>query len=122
MAISRRRAQDYAERVLAHPRSDIPVTLKRGKGGVTLLHQGRAVTKCHASRVGALQAAFMAQALGVELPPPGGRVSTQVPGGVLYRAVAISTLDIRRPEARTVLAQLLATAELQRTVMGGPVA
>ncbi len=122
MSISRRRAQDYAERVLARPRSEIPVTLKRGKGGVTLLYRGRAVTKCHASRVGAMQAAYLARALGVEVPAPGGRVTTQIPGGVLYRAVAISTLDLRRPEAREVLARLLVTAEMQRTIMGGPVA
>ena len=122
MSVSRRRAQDYAERVLARPRSEIPVTLKRGKGGVTLLHRGRAVTKCHASRVGAMQAAYVARALGVEVPAQGGRVTTQIPGGVLYRAVAISTLDLRRPEAREVLARLLVTAEMQRTIMGGPVA
>ena len=121
MSISRKRAQDYAERVLARPRSDMPVTLKRGKGGATLLYRGRALTKCHASRVGAAQAAYMAQALGVELPPMGGKVIVQVPGGVLYRAVAISSLDLRRAEARLVLAQLLATAEMQRTVMAGPV-
>ena len=122
MSISRRRAQDYAERVLSRPRSDFSVTLKRGKSGTTLLHRGRAVTKCHASRVGEVQAAFVARALGVELPSQGGSVTTQVPAGVLYRAVAISTLDLRRPEARQLLVQHLATAEMQRTVMGGPVA
>ena len=122
MSISRRRAQDYAERVLSRPRSEIPLTLRRGKGGVTLLHKGRALTKCHASKVGELQAAFMARALGTELPELGGETTALVPGGVLYRAVAISTLDLRRPEARKVLAQLLATADMQRTVMGGVVA
>ena len=120
MAISRKRAQDYAEQVLSKPRGDIPLTLKRTRSGVTLLHKGRAVTRCHASKVGELQAAFMAQALGVELPGLDARVTTEVPGGVLYRAVAISTLDLRRPEAREVLAHHLATAEMQRTVMSGP--
>ena len=122
MSISRKRAQDYAETVLARPRSDFPVTLARGKGGTTLLYRRRALTKCHASRVGAMQATYVARALGVELPPLGGRVTARVPAGVLYRAVAISTLDLRRPEARQVLARLLMTAEMQRTVMGGPVA
>ncbi len=120
MSISRKRAQDYAEEVLARPRSDLAVTLRRGKGGVTLLYRGRAVTKCHASRVGVMQAACMAQALGVELPPLGRKVTTRIPGGVLYRAVAISSLDLRRPEARRVLAHLLMTAQMQRTIMGGP--
>ncbi len=64
----------------------------------------------------------MARALGVDLPPQGGKVSTKVPSGVLYRAIGISALDLRRPEALKVMAQLLATAELQRTVFGGAVA
>ena len=122
MSISRKRAQDYAERVLSRPRSDYLVTLRHGKGGVSLLYRGRAVTKCHASGVGVTQASYMAMALGVELPPPGERVSTSVPAGVLYRAIAISTLDLRKPEAYQLLPRLLATAEMQRTVMGGPVA
>ncbi|MFQ5873955.1 MAG: hypothetical protein ACE5JL_09155 [Dehalococcoidia bacterium] len=122
MAVSRKRAQDYAEKVLERPRGEMSVTLRRGKGGVTLLYGGRAVTKCHASRVGDLQAAYMARALGVELPSQGGKVSTKVPSGVLYRAIGISALDLRRPEALKVMAQLLATAEMQRTVFGGAVA
>ena len=117
MAISRARAQDYAERLLSRPRSDIPLTLKRGRGGVTLLHRGRAVTKCHATQVGALQAGFMAEALGIEVPLPGEKATIRVPAGVLYRAVAISSLDLRRAEARIVLGQHLATAHMQRTAM-----
>ena len=117
MSISRKRAQDYAERVLARPRSDYSLVLRRSKSGVSLLYRGRAVTKCHASKVGEMQAAYIALALGVELPPLGGVTSASVPAGVLYRAISISTLDLRRPEARQVLARLLATADMQRTGM-----
>ena len=117
VSVSRRRAQDYAERVLARPRSDYQVVLRRGKGGTTLLYKGRVLTRCHASRVGALQAACVAQALGVDLPFAGASVTAHVPGGVLYRAVAVSSLDLRRPEARQVLASLLSTAEMQRGAM-----
>ena len=121
MSISRTRAQDYAETILNRPGGELAVTLKRGKAGATLLYRGRALTRCYASRVGDMQSVFMAEALGVKLPPVGGRVTTKVPGGVLYRAVAISSLDLRRPEARQLLLQLLATAAMQRTVMGGAV-
>ncbi len=117
MAISRKRAQDYAEAVLDRPRGETPVTLRRHKSGCTLLYRGRALTKTHASQVGALQAEFMAQALGVELPAEaGGSVSTRLGTGALYRAIAISSLDLRRPEARVLLGQLLSTAALQRGV------
>jgi hypothetical protein len=113
MSISRRKAQDYAESVLNRPGGAKPVTLKRHKTGTTLLHQGHALTRTHASKVGEIQAELMAEVLGVELPDVGGEVSTQVPSGVLYRAVAVSSLDVRRPEARAVLGQIMNTAAMQ---------
>ena len=117
MAISRTRAQDYAERVLGVPRGETPVTLRRYKSGCTLLYRGRALTKTHATKVGELQAEFMAQALGVELPADvGDSVSTRLASGALYRAIAISSLDLRKPEARVLLGQLLSTAAMQRGV------
>ncbi len=115
MAISRTKAQDYAESVLNRPGGETQVVLRRHRGGYTLLHRGRALTKTHASGVGELQAEFMAQALGVELPGPGESVSTKVASGVLYRAVAISSLDLRKPEARVVLGQLMRIATMQRS-------
>ena len=114
MAISRRRAQDYAEEFLSRPRGETPVVLRRHNSGVTLLHGRRALTKTHASGVGLAQAEFMAEALGVGIPPLGGEVHAKVATGVLYRAIAASSLDVRRPEARMVLAQLLRTAAMQR--------
>jgi hypothetical protein len=114
MAISRIRAQDYAESVINRPRGETPVTLRRHKNGVTLLYNGRALTKTHASKVGEVQAELMAEVLGVELPGPGEDASTKVASGVLYRAIAVSSLDLRRPEARAVLGQLMRTAAMQR--------
>lgn len=114
MAISRTKAQDYAEQVLNRPGGEKPVTLKHTKSGATLLHRGRALTKTHASAVGQTQAKLMAMALGVELPEVGGSVDLRVSSGVLYRAVAVSSLDVRRPEALAVLGQLMSTAEMQR--------
>ena len=114
MAISRTRAQDYAESVINRPRGETPVTLRRHKNGVTLLHGGRALTKTHASKVGEVQAELMAEVLGVELPSAGSDVSVKVASGVLYRAIAVSSLDPRRPEARVLLGQLMRTAAMQR--------
>ena len=117
MAVSRTKALDYAERLINRPRGETPVTIRRNANGYTLLHNRRALTKTHASGVGALQAQAMALALGVELPTEvGGEVSAKVGSGVLYRAIGASSLDLRRPEAQIVLEQLLATAALQRGV------
>ena len=115
MALSRTKALDYAERLINRPRGETPVTIRRNKNGYTLLHDGRALTKTHASGVGALQAQAMADALGAPLPQEVGEETTAKVGtGVLYRAIGASSLDLRRPEAQVVLQQLLATAALQR--------
>jgi len=108
------KAQDYAEAILNRPGGEKPVVLRRHKNGTTLLHRGRALTKTHASRVGEVQAELMAEVLGVELPAVGGEVATKVASGVLYRTIAVPSLDVRRPEARAVLAQLMNTAAMQR--------
>lgn len=115
MALSRTKALDYAERLINRPRGETPVTIRRNKNGYTLLHNRRALTKTHASGVGALQAQAMADALGVGLPQEvGEETAAKVGTGVLYRAIGASSLDLRRPEAQVVLQQLLATAALQR--------
>lgn len=115
MALSRTKALDYAERLINRPRGETPVTIRRNKNGYTLLHDGRALTKTHASGVGALQAQAMADALGAPLPQEIGEETTAKVGtGVLYRAIGASSLDLRRPESQVVLQQLLATAALQR--------
>ena len=114
-AISRTKALDYAERLINRPRGETPVTLRRNRNGYTLLHNRRALTKTHASAVGAMQAQAMALALGIDLPQQvGGESHAKVGSGVLYRAIGASSLDLRRPEAQVVLQQLLATAALQR--------
>ena len=118
MGISRSRAQDYAERLLERPRAAIDLTIRRHRSGVTLLHKGRAVTKCHATGVGEMQAEFMAVALGVELPELGSTVSVQVPAGAFYRAIAISSLDLRRTRGPdSCFNKHLATAQMQRSGM-----
>ncbi len=111
MAISRKRALEYAERALERPSSRVMVTLRHGKGGVTLLHRGRALTKCHATLPGRMVAPYLAEALGLELPEIGKSASVETTTGVLHRVIGISMLDLRHPAERTMLERLLEEAE-----------
>jgi hypothetical protein len=119
MAISRKKALEYADKLLQSPSAHIVITVFRGSSGVTVLRRGRAVTRCHASRIGTWTAAFMAEALGVELPEVGESVQARVSSGTLWRAVGISSLDLRKREARVLLHRLLEEAEMQRAAGTG---
>ena len=112
--VSRRKALEYAEQIVSRPAGRVPVVLRHGKGGVTLLHKGRALTRCYATATGVMGAEFMAIALGVALPPEGHSVHSVVSTGVLYRAISISSLDLRIPEVRPLLERLLGEAAEQR--------
>jgi hypothetical protein len=114
MAVSRRRALEYADQVVSVPRAHVRVTLRQVKDGVTLLHQGKALTKCHITRSGMRAARFMAEALGVKMPPLGSSVEAMVSTGVLWRAISISCLDFRKRESFFLLERLLEEAQLQR--------
>ena len=114
MSVSRQQAWPYAERLLSRPARQVPVVLRHGKGGVTLLHRGRALTRCYATGTGRLAAEFVALALGVPLPPVGGSVAASVSTGVLYRVLSISSLDLRIVEARLLLERLLQEAAEMR--------
>ena len=114
MAVSRKRALEYADEIASVPRAHIRVRLSQTKGGVTLLHRGRALTRCYISRPGMMAARFMAEALGVEVPPLGKHVEAAVSTGVLWRAVSISCLDLRKPESLLLLERLLEEAQRQR--------
>ncbi|MFQ5860483.1 MAG: hypothetical protein ACE5IG_02915 [Dehalococcoidia bacterium] len=118
MATSRKRALEYAERVMDVPKRAVPVTLYHGRSGVTLRHDGRVLTRCYASGAGLVAGVLMAQALGLKLPRVGHSVETEVSTGVLFRAVAISALNPKRPEVRPLLERYLEEAELLRTGRG----
>ena len=119
MGVSRKKAQEYADQLLEAPSAHIVLKVQMGKSGLVVLHNGRAVTKCHASTVGTWTAAFVAQALGVELPAVGESVRARVSTGALWRAVGISSLDLRKHEARVLLRRLLEEAEMQRATGTG---
>jgi hypothetical protein len=114
LSVSRKRALEYADEIISVPRAHVRVTLRQVKDGVTLLHQGRALTKCHITRSGMRAARYMAEALGVRLPALGESVEARVSTGVLWRAISISCLDFRRPESFTLLDRLIEEARLQR--------
>jgi hypothetical protein len=115
MSVSRKRALEYADEVISVPRAHVRVTLHQGKGGVTLLHEGRkALTRCYINRSGMRAAHFMAEALGVEVPHLGESVEARVSTGVLWRAISISCLDLRKKESLALLERLLEEASMQR--------
>ena len=114
MSVSRKRALEYADKVISVPRAHVPVTLRQVKDGVTLLHRGRALTRCYINRSGMRAAHFMAEALGVQVPPLGGSVEASVSTGVLWRAISISCLDFRKKESLLLLERLLEEANMQR--------
>ena len=114
MSVSRTRALEYADQVISVPRAHVRVTLRQAKGGVTLLHDGRALTRCYITRTGMRAARYMAEALGVEVPPLGGAVEASVSTGVLWRAISVSCLDFRKKESYVLLERLLEEAQMQR--------
>lgn len=114
MAVSRKKALEYAEKLISFPRSQVEVTLRQGKAGVTLLHRRRALTKCYLNRSGIKASVFMAKALGVRIPPLGGSVNAKVSTGVLWRAVSISCLNFRKRESYILLERLLGETEMMR--------
>ena len=117
MSISRLKALDHAESIVNRPRGETNLVLRCNKNGFSLLHNGRVLTKTHASKVGQLQANALAMVLGIELPQKiGDEITASVATGVLYRAISASCLDLRKNQALIVLNQLLSTAALQRGI------
>lgn len=103
---------------MERPRRQIRVVLRNGKQGVTLLHEGKTLTRCYATKTGVRCAKLVAQALGVELPPVGGEAVAMIPNGVLYRVVSLSGLDLRVPGTEVLAERLLEEAAFQRERAG----
>ena len=114
MSISRRKAWIFAEQLLDKPSGSVAVELRNRKSGVVLLHDGRVLTRCYHSRIGRFAAECVALALGISLPDQGESAYTSVTTGVLFRAISVSNLDVRIPEARLLIERLLSEAADQR--------
>ncbi len=114
MTSRRKDSWTYAEKILSRPNGSVKVELRNNKSGVSLLHNKRLLTRCDKSGTGNLSAYCMGLALGSSLPPQGESVSITVSTGVLFRAISVSNLDMRIPEARVLTERLLSEAAEQR--------
>jgi len=115
VSISRRKAIEHSEKIIASPRSSLAVKLRHGKGGVVLLHKGRALTRCYVTPSGIRAATLMAKVVGARVPPMGASVQVEVSTGVLWRAISISSLDFRKKEAYLLAQRLLEEVETMLT-------
>ena len=105
---------EYAEELISVPRAHLSMELSQDEHGLALLHDGKTLVECYLTRQGMMAAGFMAQALGVKIPPLGQSVPVRVSTGVLYRAISISGLDFDKEESFVLLERLIEEAELQR--------
>ena len=105
---------DYADELIATPKAHVPLELRQDERGLQLLHQDRELVRCDLSQAGMLSGGFMAQALGVKLPPLGTSIAVRVSTGVLFRAVSISSLDFTNEDSFPLLDRWLQEAQLQR--------
>ena len=121
MSISRTKALEYAYELISVPRAHLRVHLKQTKEGVSLRYRGRVMTKVYMNRSGMNAASAMAQALGVPIPKLGESISALVSTGTLYRVLALSELDYRKPESFEVAARLIDDAIDQRGGVRGDV-
>ena len=104
----------YADELISVPRAHLRLELRQDAEGLTLLHDGKSLVECALTRQGMVAAGYMAQALGVKIPPLGQSVAARVSTGVLYRVIAIPRLDFDKDESFVLLERLLDEAEMQR--------
>ena len=114
MTIRGKDSWTYAQKVLARPNSSVEVEIRNNKSGISLLHNKRLLTKCYNSKTGNLSAYCMGLALGAPLPSQGESAFVTVSTGVIFRAISVSNLDMRVPEARILTERLLSEASEQR--------
>lgn len=108
------KVSEYADELISVPRGHLSLELGQNESGLELRHDGRTVVQCALTREGMIAGGFMAEALGVKIPPLGQSVPVRVSTGVLYRALAISDLDFNKEESSILLERLLEEAAMQR--------
>lgn len=105
---------DYADELLDTPRAHLALELKQGEGGLALLYQGKTLVECFLTMEGMAAGAYMAKALGVDIPAASESVAVRVSTGVLFRAVSVASLDLSIDESFVLLERWMEEAEMQR--------
>lgn len=111
MTVSRKKALDYAYKLIEAPKAHVRVSLRQTGAGVSLLHGRRLLTKVYLNESGMSAAAAMAEALGVPVPKLGDSSTALVSSGLLYRVLALSQLDYRNEAALEVAERLVEEAK-----------
>ena len=114
MSSSRTRVHPLAECLVSVPRAHVRLDLSQDGSGVSLTHEDGPVLECPLTPDGMMTAGFVAQALGVSLPPLGESRAVRVSTGVLFRAVSVAELDLGIEESYILLERLLDEAAMQR--------
>ena len=110
---------DYADELIATPRARLRMTLAQDERGLVLTCREREILRCFLTPNGMIAGGFVAQALGLPLPPLGESHQTSISTGVLYRVLGVCQLDYAEDASYVVLERLLEEARMQRGAAGG---
>ncbi|MBN18296.1 MAG: hypothetical protein CL758_02265 [Chloroflexi bacterium] len=103
----------YAEDLVNIPRAHLALELQQDQNSVKLLHNEELLIECPITLNGMTAATFMAEALGITVPPLNKSIKSRVSTGVLFRVMAISNLDYSIKESFIILERLLTEAKEQ---------
>jgi hypothetical protein len=96
------------------------VRMARTGEGAAVYYQGRVLTKVYDNRSGRAAAAAIARALRVETPRRGESVEARVSSGVMYRVLALSSLDYRNEMSFELARRLISEALEMQGAAGAP--
>lgn len=105
---------EYADDLISAPRGRLRLTLAQDDDGVTLSYERRLLVRCRLTQEGMMASGFMAQALGLSIPPLGESAEARVSSGVLFRALGIAGLDYSNDASFVLLERMLDEAQMQR--------
>ncbi len=105
---------EFADDLITRPRAHLRLELSQDEEGLSLRLGDDLLARCYLTREGMAAGGFLAQSLGVSIPPLGESVMARVSTGVLYRALGICQLDFKEEASLVLLERLLEEAEMQR--------